>query len=326
MTYDFITVGGTTRDISFFTDQGIIINNRKDILRQKVLAFESGAKIKVDHFYYSYGGGAANAAVCLSNFSLKTACLAPIGDDEDGGHIVKNLRQHSVDVSLIQKIKNTESGSSFILVAPSGERIIFAQRGANIKFSINASTLTALEKTNNIYIASLSGDWLNTLRKIFAVVKKSGQKVFWNPGTTQLLGGVNKLSPFIKHTTVLAMNHDEAIELVVRSGQYKHLKAFFLNKPENLLKLLHTLGPKIVVITLGQDGVVAWDGQKLYHQPIIKSKNRVDATGLGDVFNSTFAAGLTLYAGNIDQAINLALRNTAAKVSHIGAQTGLIKF
>jgi len=202
MAYDFITIGGTTRDISFFTDQGIIIKNHKDILHQEVLAFESGAKIKVDHFYYSYGGGAANAAVCLANFDLKTACLAPVGDDENGSLIVENLRRRGVDVRLMEKIKKVESGSSFILISPGGERIIFQQRGANAYFSLNQARLALIKQAKNIYVASLSGDWLVNLQKIFLVAGQNGQKIFWNPGTTQLLSGLNKIAPFMKKTTV----------------------------------------------------------------------------------------------------------------------------
>ena len=93
MKYNFITIGGATRDISFFTDKGILINNSRNILQQKLLAFEYGAKIKVDEFYYSYGGGASNAAVCLSNFNFKTACLTAVGNDEKGALIKQNLNK-----------------------------------------------------------------------------------------------------------------------------------------------------------------------------------------------------------------------------------------
>ena len=93
MAFDFIAIGGATRDISFFTNDGVLFANPKDILRQKLLAFEYGAKIRVDHFYYTYGGGAANVAVNLSNFGFKSACLAAVGDDED-------REQHGVDPVL----------------------------------------------------------------------------------------------------------------------------------------------------------------------------------------------------------------------------------
>jgi len=51
MKYQIITIGGATRDITFFTKEGILIDNHRDVLRQKLLAFEYGAKIRVDRFH-----------------------------------------------------------------------------------------------------------------------------------------------------------------------------------------------------------------------------------------------------------------------------------
>jgi len=323
--YDFITIGGTTRDISFFTDQGVLLDNKLDILRQKLLAFESGAKIKVDKFYYSYGGGAANAAACLANFGFKTACLAPVGGDNNGRLIIENLKMRQVDTRLIERVKDEESGSSFILIAPTGERIIFAQRGANNSLAIDEKNVAYLRRTKSIYIASLSGDWLGNLRKIFSVVSETGPNVFWNPGMTQFLGGADKLKKYLKKTTVLACNKDEALALVLNTNGYKAANHTELNKTENLIKIIHGFGPKIVVITMGSDGVMVFDGQRIYQHDILKEVKRVDTTGVGDIFNSSFAAGWTLFKGNIDKAVHLSLQNAAAKVAHIGAQTSLIK-
>ncbi|MEI6528836.1 MAG: carbohydrate kinase family protein [Candidatus Falkowbacteria bacterium] len=323
MKYDFITVGGATRDISFFTDQGVLIDNKKDILRQRLLGFEYGAKIKVDKFYYSFGGGAANAAVCLSNFGLNTACLACLGGDEGEKTIINNFKEYHVKTNLIKINKSAESGSSFILVSPSGERIIFGSRGANHELVIDKHDLKILKETANIYLSSLSGAWLKNLRSIFSVVTKDGPKIFWNPGGQQLRAGLKKIAPFLKKTTVFSINKDEAIELILSSDRHRTLTNSFLNKEENLLEIIKSFGPKIVIITMGENGVIASDDKKTYHHQIIKEKKRVDTTGIGDVFNSSFAAGFVCFS-DLDRALVLALHNTAAKISHLGAQNGLL--
>ena len=322
--FDFVTVGGATRDISFFTDQGLLMDNRSDILRQKMLAFELGAKIKVDKFFYSYGGGAANAAVCLANFGFRTACLAPVGDDQNGRLIIKNLLDKKVSSRLVVKMPGEESGSSFILIAPSGERIIFAQRGANADFVISGQSLAALKSAKNIYIASLAGGWRQNLKRIFSVVSP-GQNVYWNPGAAQLTEGLDGISGFLKKTKVLALNQDEATELVFRTPAYAKKSRRFLDEAQNLLRIIRESGPRIVVITKGPDGVIVFDGERFYERAARDEKKKVDSTGVGDVFNSTFAAGLEHRGGDIGRALDLALRNAAAKVAHLGAQNGLIK-
>jgi len=323
---DFITVGGATRDVSFFTDQGVLINNRQDIKRQELLAFEYGAKIKIDKFYYSFGGGAANAAVCLANFGLKTACLARVGNDETGRLIRSNLVTRKVATDLLAVDKQENSGSSFIIITPTGERIIFSARAANRRLTINNKQLAALKKTKNIYLASFSGNWEKELAKIFSLVGQNGPTVYWNPGEGQYSGGLKKLAPFLEKTKVFALNKDEAIELVLSSEKHRDLKYSFLDKTDNLLKIIKSFGPEIVAITLGPAGVKVYDGEKIYFHPVFKEKARVDTTGVGDIFNSSFAAGLVLFKGDINKALRLSLKNTASKVASLGAQSGLLKW
>ena len=57
MAYDMITIGGATEDITFYTAEGLLINNKKDLTKQKLLAFEYGAKIKIDKSFSGFGGG-----------------------------------------------------------------------------------------------------------------------------------------------------------------------------------------------------------------------------------------------------------------------------
>ncbi len=98
-----------------------------------------------------------------------------------------------------------------------------------------------------------------------------------------------------------------------------------LKDTESLIKIVHSFGPKIVVITMGSAGTIAFDGQKVYKRDIVKEEKRVDTTGVGDIFNSSFAAAWTLFKGDIDKALYLSSQNAAAKVAHIGAQNSLIK-
>lgn len=324
MLYDFITIGGATRDISFFTDQGLLIDNPRDILRQKLLAFEYGAKIRVDRFNYTYGGGAANAAVNFANFGLKSACLAAVGADENGKEIIKNLKERGVSTRLVKKIAKENSGFSFVLISK-GERIIFTQRGANGKLEVTPANLQAIKNSKNIYISSLSGNWLPILKKVFSLVRRYDIKVSWNPSEAQYLAGLDKLAPFLENTYLFSVNKDEAIELALISAGNKKLNHRFLNDERNLLKIIKGFGPKIAVVTSGSKGAYAYDGHDFYYQPILKEQKRVDTTGVGDVFNSTLAAGLEIYQGDIKKALLLGAKNTASKIAHLGAQNGLIK-
>ncbi|MFZ2310734.1 MAG: carbohydrate kinase family protein [Patescibacteria group bacterium] len=322
MKYDFITIGGATRDIAFFTDEGIMIDDKSNPfnLHRKLLAFEYGAKMRIDKFINLFGGGAANASVNLVGLGFRTAALLETGNDENGRAIVRNLKDRGVLTPLVHVNDKADSGSSFILIT-NGERIIFSTRGVNDYLELDAERVAALKKADNIYIASLTGNWQKCLRQIFSSGHK---KIFWNPGSKQYNSGVKGLGHFLKKTYCLMLNHEEALALVLSDLTNTKQSHLFFKDMNNILKIIKSYGPEIVVITDGAEGSYFYDGVKFYHQSVLKERKHLDTTGIGDVHNSTFAAGLLLYKGNISKAAYLASKNAAHKISYLGAQNGLL--
>lgn len=323
MKYDFITIGGATRDIAFFTDEGVLVDSRENPFKmhQKLLAFEYGSKIRIKRFINLFGGGAANAAVNLSGLDFKTAAILEVGDDDNGKEIIKNLKKNKVSVALTSTNKEVDSGSSFVLITRTGERIIFTTRGANDFLSLDEKRIEAINQTKNIYIASLTGNWVNILRKVF---KYNNKKIFWNPGSEQLSVGLKGLAPFLKKTYCLMLNREEALSLILSDLENTKRSHLFLEDNNNLLELIKSYGPKLVVITNGSKGAYFYDGSDFYYQKVTKEKKHIDTTGIGDVYNSTFSAGLLFYNGNIIKAARLASRNAANKIAYLGAQNGLL--
>lgn len=316
-----ITIGGATKDISFTVDDGVIINNSRDLLRQELLAFERGAKIKVEKFHHLFGGGAANAAVNFAKSGFKVSCAVAIGDDYEGREILANFKKHQVKTNLVLIEKGKETGFSFILIEEEGARIIFANRCANDDFFLKDSNLEDLKNSDWVYLASLGRYWEKTLK---VLMKKKNLHLAWNPGLAQCrLGGVT-LAPYLKKTELLLMNRDEAIELVSSFPAYRQQNRRFFLRVENLLAALRSFGPKIVVITSGKEGADAFDGANFYHQDVVKEPNTVDTTGIGDVFNSSVLIGLILSDNNLQESLKIAAKNAAAKISHLGAQNGII--
>jgi len=322
MKYDIITVGGATEDFSFYTHEGLMLQSKKDVLHQKLIAFEYGAKIGIDRVYSTFGGGAANTAVNLSGLGFKTAAILSVGDDERGRSIISNLKCRRVATDLVKIIKRQTSGFSFIVINKSNERIIFSHRGANVELHLGTRDVAALKQSKWVYVASLSGAyWLDDLNRIFSVAKVNK---IWNPGEAQLAGGVRKISKFLKQTDIFCLNKDEAIELILSTGKYQANDFKFLNNVKNLLKVIKSFGPKMVIVTSGKKGADIYDGVNFYHQNIVHRQKRLDTTGVGDAFHSSFLAGMEMYSGNIKRAMMLGVYNTAAVVSEIGAQNGLL--
>ena len=303
--FDVVCVGGATRDFMFYSSAGELIST-DDLTKQKLLAFEYGAKIMADKIYYTFGGGGANSAVSFANLGLKTAMVAKVGADEDGQKVTANLKARGVNTNWLKFDKNNSTAFSMILTVKGkeNEHIAFAYRGAN-EF-LSAKDLPRAIATRWFYVTSLPKiGW----EKIMEVIVKSGANIAWNPGNSQLQK-ITALKKYLPKIKVLMLNKDEALE-------FKKLKDI-----KGLIKYIHSLGPQMVVITDGSVGAYVYDGQKYYFMKALKVKS-VDTVGVGDAFSSAFTSAL-IYGNNIKTALSWGIKNSASVIGKIGAQNGLL--
>ncbi|MFA5070235.1 MAG: carbohydrate kinase family protein [Patescibacteria group bacterium] len=318
--YDVVTIGGSTRDINFYTRDGRALANPYDITRQKMIGFEYGGKIISEKAIIRSGGGGGNTAVTLARLGLKVASFVCLGQDREGEVLLAKIKKEHIDTRFVSYCGSAMTGFSFVIIDENlDDHIAFLFRGANNYLTIKTDALLKLQ-TDWIYVSSLSGQhWRQISDKILAAVKQRGFKLAWNPGETQLKAGKRGLEKLLKNTEVLLLNKNESIRLVMSAkGKIKGI-----DDPRVLLKTIKNWGPNIFVLTNGRKGAYAYDGKKIYFSPIYPIKI-ADTTGAGDAFGASFIAGLIRYKYDLKKAIKLATINTAYQVSVLGAQEGML--
>lgn len=323
--FDVFTVGGVVRDINFYTNKGRVLYTPENMIEQKVLGFEYGAKIPITEAFFSIGGGASNTANVFAKLGLKTSVLARIGDDEDGHHILCALEDKHIYVDGIQKDQKTRTGLSFIICTSKkeGEHIAFTYRGANDNLVLHESDLRQM-RADCFYITSLSGDdWMKILHTLVKHGKDDNSLVAWNPGTFQLQAGKKILEEILAKVDVLILNKDEAIELALSGIKIGKRNPRFLNKTLYLLNILSEWGPNIVVITEGRKGASSLSQGVLYKVKAVR-KLVIDTIGVGDVFGATFIAGILENSKDIDMALRWAAVNSAYALTKPGAEEGAL--
>lgn len=317
--YNIITVGGGVRDYLAFTTHDKIISDPNDPTQKKLLAFEFGAKIVISNLTSCLGGGACNVAVGSSRLGLKVAVLANLSSDDDGQWAAKILKTEKVDVSLLKFYKEKPIGFSFVVIDKTrGDHTLFSYRGANDNLKI---AIPQNIKTNWLYLSSLSGkSWPSQINQIIKICQKRKIKLAFNPGGLQIEAGCKKLKNILKITQILLVNKSEAIKLVL-SSQLKLVTKNLDSK--NLLKILYSLGPKIVAITEGKVGAHAYDGKNIFSLPARPHIKTVDTTGAGDAFSSGFVASL-IYQKSLDIALKNGIKNGESVITKVGAQGNLL--
>jgi ribokinase len=277
----------------------------------------------MDKIYCGLGGGAGNTVATFSRLGLKTSVVARIGQDNFGEQIRRTLAKSKINTRYLQVDRGQQSGFSFIIISTrSKDHTVFVHRGANLRLQVKPAQLQTMQ-TKFYYLTSWPQEsWQKDFKILLANKKKA--KIFWNPGSEQLKLGWKKLARFFKDIEILNLNKDEAIELVISHPSCKKHSRSFLNQPKNLLKILSILGPDIIVITDGKNGAYASYQNKIYYEKALRVKV-VDTTGAGDAFGSGLVAGLLLFNNDLQRALRLGIKNSAAVIQKIGAQTGLFK-
>ncbi len=320
-TWPVMTLGSATRDIMVADDQGFVIDQPGNVEVPRLLAYEYGTKVQIKKPKFVFGGGGMNAAVNLAGLGFKVAPLLSVGHDEIGREIIGTLHNQNITTDFVQKSSVNPTSFSFIITTTTDhEHVAFYYAGANRDLRLDPK-LTAIAKAPLIYIAPLASDQWSKILQIIQTTARG--KIVFNPGSRQLSAGLKTLRPFLSKVDLLSINHDEAITLALSSG--KKLSDRQLSDAKFLAKFLQSYGPRLVVVTLGKNGSVLFDGQKFYnHRPKIDQKKVKNTTGVGDCFTSTLAASYFLKKYSLEKSLRLASKNATAVSRQPGAQAGLL--
>ncbi len=337
-----LTIGGATIDTIIDYEEMFTMDMRKKESTQSYMLLEEGAKIEVKEHNSFTGGGATNAAVSLRKQSIDVSFFGKIGKDIAGQKILDELKSFDIDVSNVRYSNTYGTSTSYVIPSLNGDRTIFAYRGANKDILTDDLPSHAIKDSDFIYITSLSKSSAARLPEIVSIAAKNNVKVAINPGSSQLNIGESFIKDSMFGLDIMVMNYQEANKLMLSLlstddsevvGFRKDIDGSLLESSSGILQdssfrlkdffeLCLNLGPRIVVVTDGENGVYAATKENLYHAKAIHIDNVVNTLGAGDAFSSTFCANI--YKGSeIKDALKSALINSSNVIQYPDAKTGL---
>lgn len=322
--FDVITIGSAVRDSFLFLERGdalLLKNPQPNPLCERLLGLEYGAKIYVHNSIRALGGGGLNAATTFSRLGFSVGASVPLGCDDDGAAILKSLEQEKIATDFVCYHSQRHTGFSVLLVdKSSGEHVAIVDRGANDLHSLKSQE-RKLGNARWFYVSSLTGEHRQAcLEAIIKKVKAKSIKWAWNPGHEQLAAGIGSLGRFLKHCTLLILNRDEALELLIKEHSARELGDIKL-----ILSGLLNWGPRMVVVTDGPNGAYYGDSKQMLHIGTDPDWKVVESTGAGDAFGAGFVSGLLLTnESNIRYALEVGIHNAESVIGQVGAQAGIL--
>jgi len=337
-----LAIGGATLDtiIEYKDMMSMIMQKRGD--DKCYMLIGEGDKVEVEKSYAFSGGGATNAAVNFKKQDLDVNFFGKVGSDNSGAIILNELHDYGIGTSDVKFSKKHGTATSYVIPTLSGDRTIFAYRGANVTILADDLPVNSIKKADFVYITSLSSKSAARLPEIVKEAQKHHTKVAINPGASQLAIGGGFIKESLFGIDILIVNYNEAKKLMISLVSTKKQQVINrYDRSKNLLeqenevyqdstfsikkffKYALDLGPQIIIVTDGGNGVYVGTEEKLYFSKSLKIDNVVNTLGAGDSFGSTFAACI-YKGGSIEEAIKNAIINSGSVVQVHDAKSGLL--
>lgn len=254
-------------------------------------------------------GNAANAAVAAARLGLSTGLISNVGKDHYGEEILKTLAHEGIDTRYITSHPDIPTNHHYVLWYESERTIL-------IRHEVYPYALPTIDTAPRwVYLSSL-GDHSEAYHdELLAwLTDHPDTRLAFQPGTFQIRMGKERFGKLYARADIVACNKEEA-ELILGIGE---------TRPTELLRAMHDLGPRCVIITDGPRGAYASDGTRMYSVPMYPDpKPPFERTGAGDATTSTIVAALAL-GKPLEEALLWGPINAMSVVQKIGAQEGLL--
>ena len=305
--HEFVAIGETTID-AFIKLENADVNCDIDRKNCKI-CLPFAAKVPYEFVIEVPAvGNAGNASVAASRLGLKSALVANVGRDSDGEKCLGVLKTEGVSTEYVGIQEDKKTNYHYVLWYEDDRTIL--QKHSEFKYR-----LPDIGEPNWIYLTSLGKDSDQYHGEITEYLKSfSDIKLAFQPGIFQISLGKAMLRDIYQRSDIFFCNLEEAGRILGLDTLGTH----------ELLKRIHALGPKMVVITDGPKGAYAFDGKDMWHQPAYPDpKPPFERTGAGDALASTTVAALTL-GKDVETALEWGMINAMSVVQQVGAQKGLL--
>ena len=306
---DFLAIGDIVTDAFIELEDAWVETDNPE--HQEELCMNFGDKLPYrDVVAVPAVGNSPNAGVAAHRLGLKTAILTDLGDDNYGTEQLAQLKSEGISTDHVRVHEGMKSNYHFVLRFK-------AERTILVKHQKYPYTFPDLDPAPRyVYLSSLADNSEEYHQMMAGYFEAHPEvKLAFQPGTFQMEMGTEKLARIYKRTDIFFCNKEEA-ERILK-------KEVATDIPE-LIKGLHDLGPKMVVVTDGPNGAYVSDGTKIISGPMYPDpKAPVDRTGAGDAFSSTFVSALAL-GETPEAALAWGPINSMSVVQEIGSQKGLL--
>jgi sulfofructose kinase len=260
-----------------------------------------GSKLEYSNSSILPGGQVATTVVACQTWGLSTRYVGKLGDDHAACLHREAFDRLGVEARLIT-VSGGVSPQSLILVDGGGERTVLCRRDESMalkpdelkrEWILNARVLHV--DGHETAAATQAASWAHE-----AGIPVTADLDETYPGVDDLIANIDYL--IVSKDFSCKLMQDNNLESALRRMQSRY-------------------NCKLSAATLGEHGVMAWDGKRFYRSAAYRVPV-VDTTGAGDIFRAGFIYGL-LQEWPLDRLLDFSCAAAALNCMAAGARGGI---
>ena len=225
------------------------------------------------------GGSVANSIVGLSQLGNKVGFIGKVSDDDLGKKYEEGLKKESVQFIYSKKKEMIPTGTCLILITPDSERTMCTFLGTAGKINEDDVSSDAIKQSEMILLEGYLWDE-GEPKKAFEKAILSANKVAMSLSDQFC---VDRHKPhfleLVKNKLDITFANEQEIMSLIDAKSF-----------DEVINFSKSLG-KIIVLTRGEKGAVAINGDEVVECGIKQGLKIVDLTGAGDLFAAGFLHG-----------------------------------
>ena len=225
------------------------------------------------------GGSVANSIVGISQLGDKVGFIGKVSDDEFGSKYEEGLKKENVEYFYSKKKEELPTGTCLILVTPDSERTMCTFLGTAGKINENDVSSDAIKKSEIIFLEGYLWDEGEPKKALDKAINNANKVAM----SLSDLFCVDRHKPhflnLVKNKLDITFANEQEITSLIEAKNFEEVI--------NFSKQLN----KLVIVTRGEKGAVAINGDEVVESDIQKNLKIVDLTGAGDLFAAGFLHG-----------------------------------
>jgi len=222
------------------------------------------------------GGSVANSIVGISQLGDKAGFIGKISNDEFGSNYEEGLKTENVEYFYSKKKEELPTGTCLILVTPDSERTMCTFLGIAGRINENDINADAVKKSEIIFLEGYLWD------------EGEPKKAF-----DKAINCANKVAMSLSDQFCVDRHKSDFLNLVkdkldITFANEQEITSLIDAKNFNEVIDFSRQLNRLIVVTRGDKGAVAIEGQTVIESDIKKNLKIVDLTGAGDLFAAGF--------------------------------------